>query len=82
MAPGNGSDVQAVAEEALGIDRVEAELLTQLLAQFADVAFDHVLFDLVVENAIDGVENLGFGDTAPIVGGEELEDTAFATRQG
>ncbi len=56
---GRTSADQPVAKEALGIDRVKAQPLAQLLAQLADVAFDDVLLDLVVEDAVDRVEDLG-----------------------
>src|SRR5690606_24033908 len=74
--------VDAVAKEALGIDRVETELLAQLLAQFADVAFDHVLLDVLVEDAVDRVEDLGLGKPAAAVGDQVFEDAALAARQG
>ena len=51
---------QAIAEIALRIDRVVAEAMAQLLAQLADVAFHHVLLDLFVEQAVDGVEDLAW----------------------
>ncbi len=47
--------VDAVAKETLRIDRVEAELLAQFLAQLADVAFDDILFDVLVEDAVNRV---------------------------
>src|SRR5262249_41135363 len=81
-APGRGlGHDQPVAEEALGIDRVVAEPVAQLLAQLADVALDHVLLDLVVEDAVDRVENLGLGDAAAGIGRQIFEDAALSARQ-
>src|SRR5690606_21272678 len=74
--------VDAVAKEALGIDRVETELLAQLLAQLGDVAFDDVLFDVLVEDAVDRVEDLGLGEPAAAVGDQIFQDAALAARQG
>src|SRR5690606_38849763 len=73
--------VDAVAKETLGIDGIEAELLAQLLAQLADVAFHYILLDLFVEDAVDRIEDLGFGNAASTVGDEVFENATFAARQ-
>ena len=54
---------------------------TQLLAQFADVALDNALFHVVVEQAVDRVEDLRLADATTSVDDEMFEDAAFATRQ-
>ena len=62
-APGRKSLLlDAVPEETLGIDRVESEPPLQLLAQLADMALDHVLVDILVEQPVDRAENLRLGD--------------------
>src|SRR5262249_39783136 len=66
---------------ALGLDRIVTEPLAQLLAQLADMALDHRLVDLGVEQAVDLVEDLGLGDPAAAAANEELEDAALAARQ-
>lgn len=73
---------QPVAKEALGIDRVGTEPLAQALAKFADVAFDHILVDAIVEQAINEIENLRFGDPAAFVRHQIFEDSPFAPWQG
>src|SRR5690606_27928407 len=74
-------DIDAVAEEALGIDRIETHLLTQLLAQLADVAFDDIFFDFAVEDAVDRAENLRLVETAAAIGNQIFQDAALAARQ-
>jgi hypothetical protein len=59
--------INAVAKKALGIDRVDTELGAQLLAELGDVAFHDVLFDFLVEDAVDGVEDLGLRNAATSV---------------
>src|SRR5690606_6883252 len=49
---------EAVAEVALGIDGIIAQMMAQTLAQLADVALDHVFIDVLAEEAIDGIEDL------------------------
>src|SRR6218665_1392486 len=71
--------VDAVAEETLGIDRIDTELLAQLLAQLADVAFDDILFDVFIEDAVNRVEDLGLGNAAAAVGDQILENATLAT---
>ncbi|EGE59970.1 hypothetical protein RHECNPAF_1760058 [Rhizobium etli CNPAF512] len=79
--PRKSGPIDAVAKEALGIDRIDAELLAQLFAQLRDVAFDDVLFDLFVEDAVDGVEDLGLGHPATAIGDQIFEDAALAPGQ-
>ena len=55
--------------------------LAQLLAQLADVALDDVLLDLVVEDTVDRVEDLGLGDAAAPVACQIFQDAALAARQ-
>ena len=55
--------------------------MAQFLAQFADMAFDHILFDLVVEQSINGVEYLGLGDALSLMRHQIFEDATFAARQ-
>jgi len=45
------------------------------------ISLDDDLVDLVLEDAVDGVEDLGLGDAAVGVLDEELEDAALAARQ-
>src|SRR6218665_1538396 len=73
--------VDAVAKEALGIDRVETELLAQLLAQLADVAFHDVFLDVFVEDAVDRVEDLRLGEPAAAVCDQVFQDAALTARQ-
>src|SRR5690606_8171285 len=72
----------AITEVALGIDRIEAKLRAKLLAQLADVAFNDVLLDLLIEDSVNGVEDLGLGHPARRVARQIFEDTPFAPRQG
>ena len=55
--------------------------MLQLLAQLADMAFDHVLVDVFVEEPVDGVEDLGFADAPATAAQKELEDASLAARQ-
>ncbi len=45
--------VQTIAKITNRIDRVVTEVAAQFLAQLADMAFNHVLFDILVENSVD-----------------------------
>ena len=73
--------VDQVAKEALGIDRIEVEALAQLLTQLGDVALDDVLFDVLVEDAVDGIEDLLLGDPAAAVCDQVFQDAALTARQ-
>ena len=42
------------------------------------MAFDHVLFDVLVENAVDGVEDLRLGNPTAAVDNHVFQDAAFA----
>src|SRR5690606_24827448 len=75
------SGYEPVAEEPLGIDGVVAQLFAQLLAQLADVALDHVLLGLVVEDAVARVEDLRRRHAAPGIAREEFQDAPCAPRQ-
>ncbi len=59
---GGGLLLDAITEEPLGIDRVEAQPMLEFLAQLADVALDDVLVDVFVEEPVDGVEDLRLAD--------------------
>src|SRR3954462_2538288 len=72
---------EAITEIALGIDRIVAELAAQFLAQLAHMALDDVLFDVLVEEAVDCVEYLRLGDALAAVDDEMFEDAPFAPRQ-
>ena len=54
----SGLFLDAIAEEPLRIDGVETQSMLEFLAQFADVALDDVLVDILVEEPVDRVEDL------------------------
>ena len=69
VARRNSSADEPVAEEALGIrSGSKPSFSRSFLRSLRDVALDHVLLDLVVEDAVDRVEDLGLGDAAAAVG--------------
>src|SRR6185437_3259302 len=76
-----GLFLDAIAEEALGIDRVEAQPVLQFLAQLADVAFDHVLVDVLVEEPVDGVEDLRLADAPAAAAQQKFEDPPLPPRE-
>ena len=43
-----------------GIDRIVADFGSDSLSQFADVTFDDVVIYVLIEEAVDVVEDLGF----------------------
>ena len=71
-------DIEAIAQEPLGIDDFEAKLLTQLLAQLAHMAFDNVLLNVFITQAIDRVEKLTFGSAATSDRMEVFQYPAFS----
>ena len=77
-----GRDVEAVSDVAPGHDRVEAEAVAELLAQFADVALDHALVEGRLEDAVDRVEDLRLGDPLAVVADHIFENAQFAAGQG
>ncbi len=74
--------VDEVSEEPLRIDRIETQTLAQFLAQLGNVAFNNVLFHILVEDAVDGVEDLLLGDPAAAVGNKIFKDPALAPWKG
>lgn len=72
---------QHVANVALGIDGIEAEARPQFLAQLADMALDHALFDFLVAEAVDEAKDLFLGDALVLVANQVLQDPTFAARQ-
>ena len=73
--------LDAIAEEPLGIDGVETQPMLELLAQLADVALDHVLVDILVEQPIDGVEDLRLANAPTATAQQELEDPPLPARK-
>src|SRR5262249_19792455 len=63
------------------IDRVETEPVLQFLPQFADVALNDVLIDVLVEEPIDGVEDLRLADPPAATAQQELEDPPLPARK-
>ena len=74
------SFLDAIAEEALGVDRVEAQPVLELLAQLADVALDDILIDVLVEETVDRVEDLGLADASAAATQQKLEDAPLPPR--
>ena len=58
-----------------------AQAMPQPLAQFADVTLDDILVDVLTEEAVDGIEDLGLRHPAARVVHEILEDAALTARQ-
>src|ERR1700736_6961009 len=73
--------VQTIPKIANRIDGVVTELAAQFLTQLADMAFNHVLFDIFIENSIDGIEDLGLADAPAAVIDQIFKDSALAPRQ-
>src|SRR5579862_8452596 len=78
---GGGLFLDAITEEPLRIDRIEAQPMLQFLAQFADMALDDVLIDVLVEEPVDGVEDLRLADAAAATAQQKLEDPPLAARE-
>src|SRR5271170_1543408 len=55
--------------------------MLQLLPQFADMALDHVLVDVLVEESVDSVKDLRFADTPAAAAQEKLKDPPLTTRK-
>src|SRR5271156_1145282 len=77
-----GLFLDAVAEEPLRIDRVEPQSVLEFLAQLADVALDDVLVDVLVEEPIDGIEDLGLADPPATAAQQKFEDSPLPAGQG
>lgn len=58
-----------------------AQALAQAFTQFADVTFYDILVDMLVENAVNSVEKLGFRDALALMRHEIFKDTALAPWQ-
>ena len=56
-------------------------MAAQLLAQLAHVTLDDVLVEAQVEEAVNGVEQLGFGKPFSLMADQMLENAQFATGQ-
>src|SRR4051812_35567 len=72
---------ELIAEVALGIDHVLAELQAELAAKLGDVALDYDLVDVFLEYPVHRIEYLRFGHPAVAVLDQEFEDAAFAPWQ-
>jgi hypothetical protein len=72
----------AIAEEPLGVDRIESQPVLELLAQFADVALNDVLVDVLVEEPIDGIEDLRLADPPAATAQQKFEDSALRRGKG
>jgi hypothetical protein len=57
------------------------ELAAQFFTQLADMAFDHILFDIFVKNSIDGIEDLSLADASAPVIDQIFKDPALTPRQ-
>ena len=55
--------------------------MLELLAQFADVALNDVLVDVLVEEPIDGIEDLRLADPPAATAQQKFEDSALPARQ-
>src|ERR1700736_6729356 len=73
--------VQTIPKIANRIDGVVTELAAQFLTQLADMAFNDVLFDIFVENSIDGIEDLGLADAPAAMIDQIFKDSALAPWQ-
>src|ERR1700730_11829761 len=73
--------VQTIPKIANRIDGVVTELAAQFLAQLADMAFNHVLFDILVENSVDGIEDLGLAHAPAAMIDQIFKDSALAPWQ-
>ena len=71
-----------IAEEAFGIDDVVADAQAELLAQLADMAFHDHFVDILVENAVDRIEDLRLGHAPMRVLGKKLQNVPLAAGQG
>src|ERR1700733_12350867 len=69
--------LDAIAEEPLGIDRVETQPVFELFAQFADVALDDVFIDIFVEESVDGVEDLRLADAPSAAAQQKFQDPSL-----
>ncbi len=56
---------QAISKVADRIDRIIAKVTAKFFPKLADMALDNILFDVLVKNAIDGIEYLRLADTPP-----------------
>src|ERR1700736_4141100 len=73
--------VQTIPKIANRVDRVVTEVAAQFLTQLADMAFNHVLFDILVENSVDGIEDLGLAHAPAAMIDQIFKDSALAPRQ-
>ena len=78
---GHELPIELIPKIALGIDRIAAQCLAQFLPELGDVAFDHVLVDMVVEQTIDGTEKLCLGNPPPVYTGQVFENSPLPPRQ-
>src|SRR5581483_11501790 len=78
----NSAGYEAVTQIALRMDGIVTEAMPQTLAQLADVAFDDILINVLVEEPIHRVEDLGFGHAPAGVRDEIFEDATLPPRQG
>src|SRR4029077_9657583 len=63
------------------MDGVETQPMLKFLAQFADVALDDVLVDILVEEPIDRVEDLRLADAPTATAQQKLEDPPLPARE-
>lgn len=72
---------QHITEEALGFDGIVTQLCAEFLAKLADVAFDHIFFDIIIEKAINSVEDLRLRQAPTAVDDQIFENTPLTARQ-
>src|SRR5580693_9644649 len=73
--------LDAIAEKPLGIDGVETQPMLEFLAQLTDVALDDVLVDILVEQPVDGVEDLRLADAPTATAQQKLKDSPLPARE-
>src|SRR3984885_1070533 len=77
----SGLFLDAIAEEPLGIDWVETQPMLEFLAQFADVALDDVLVNILVEEPVDRVEDLRLADAPTATAQQKLQNPPLPARE-
>ncbi len=72
---------QSIPQVSPGFDRVIPQPIAQAPTQFADMTFDDIFIDIMIEEAINRTEYLRFRHAPGTVGNQEFQDAQLAPRQ-
>ena len=71
--------IQPVTKVTFGIDRIASQNAAKFLPQFADMAFNNVVLNLLIKNAVDCTKDLSLRNPSSVQACKIFEDTSLTT---